>query len=206
MIVIIDYGLGNVLAFANIYQRLGVPCRVARCCRDLDGASRLILPGVGAFDWAISLLNASGMREKLEELVLRRGTPVLGVCVGMQIMADSSEEGALPGLGWIPGRVTSFRSRVGGANVRLPHMGWNGIERLRSNPILLELDSSRYYFLHSFYFSCADPENVLGVTDYHGAFASMVNKKNIFGTQFHPEKSHGWGTRLLRNFGEIKSC
>lgn len=204
MIAIVDYGCGNIKAFANIYRRLAVPFMIARTGADLRAATRVILPGVGAFDHAMQRLEASGMRQILSEMVLARAVPVLGVCVGMQIFADCSEEGDLPGLGWIEGVVRKFdRARLTQA-CRLPHMGWNDVFVAKAGAALREvLDDGRFYFLHSYHFECRRVEDVLAVTDYGGPFASAVNRRNIFGVQFHPEKSHEWGIRLLRKFASV---
>jgi len=203
MITIVDYGLGNVQAFANIYKRLNIPVRTAQNADQLAQAERIILPGVGAFDWALQRLEATGMRTCLDELVLERRVPVLGVCVGMQIMARRSDEGKLPGLGWFDAEVKRFDDSVAGAEkMRLPHMGWNDAEQDGAG-LFAGLESSRFYFLHSYFFSPGSQEQVLARTDYHGAFASAVRSGNIFGVQFHPEKSHQWGIQLLKNFSEL---
>ena len=204
MITIINYGLGNVRAFANLYKRLNIPVAIATRAQDLDGASKLILPGVGAFDHAMELLNGSGMREALDDMALRKFVPVLGVCVGMQILAPSSDEGQLAGLGWIEGRVRRFDEKTLQPPPRLPHMGWNDVVP-RGNAGLfsgLERDS-RFYFLHSYYFDCASNEDVLATSEYGIAFNCAVRSNNIYGVQFHPEKSHDYGVRLLKNFAEL---
>lgn len=203
MIRIIDYGLGNILAFQNMYKRLNVETGIARTAADLDDASKLILPGVGAFDHAMQLLNQSGMRAKLDALVLERKVPVLGICVGMQILAGSSEEGSAAGLGWIDGSVKNF------ANLRqqqlvLPHMGWNDVRPIATTGLFDQLQSdARFYFLHSFYFECQSADDVAAVSSYGIEFSCAVRKQNIFGVQFHPEKSHHYGSRLLQNFAEL---
>ena len=204
MIAIIDYGLGNVLAFANLYKRINVQAAVARTPDQLRAADRLILPGVGAFDHAMERLEASGMRPALEEAVRGRGVPVLGVCVGMQILASSSEEGARPGLGWIDGGVKRFDPATLHQRTCLPHMGWNDVKPVGTEKLFrgLELDS-RFYFLHSYFFQCAQRANVLAETEYGVTFASAVSAGNVYGVQFHPEKSHHFGTQLLKNFSEI---
>jgi glutamine amidotransferase len=204
MITIVDYGLGNILAFANVYKRLNMPIAVAKNADDLKGASKVILPGVGAFDHAMERLDRSGMRETLDQIVLRDRVPVLGICVGMQILATSSEEGSLPGLGWIDGQVKKFDVSTLLHGTRLPHMGWNDVTPLTSNGLFAGLEGdARFYFLHSYYFHCARRENVLATADYGSKFSCAVNSGNIYGVQFHPEKSHHFGTQLLKNFAGL---
>lgn len=198
MITIIDYGLGNIQAFLNIYKRLNIPVKTASNASELKDVEKLILPGVGAFDWAMNRLNASGMRELIDELVLEKNYPILGVCVGMQIMANKSDEGELPGLGWINGKVSKFPDR---RHVCLPHMGWNDVHPKTGNSLFHDLEkNSRFYFLHSYYFIPENEEDVIAETDYFGRFPSCIGRNNILGVQFHPEKSHSWGVQLLKNF------
>jgi glutamine amidotransferase len=203
MITVLDYGLGNVAAFVNIYKRLNLPVKVATTAEQLLGAEKIILPGVGAFDWAMTRLNESGMRECLDDLVMQTKTPVLGVCVGMQMMAKRSDEGKLSGLGWIDAEVKRFDEPGFKQHTHLPHMGWNDVIPRRSDCLFKGLNFPRFYFLHSYYFSPANSCDILGVTDYCGDFASVVRCANVFGTQFHPEKSHQWGISLLKNFAEL---
>lgn len=204
MIRIVDYGLGNILAFLNVYKRLNIPAAVAHNADELTGATRLILPGVGSFDHAMELLQQSGMREALDDLVLNRGVPVLGVCVGMQIMASRSEEGVLPGLGWIRASVRKLHGTPGKPPLRLPHMGWNDVMPLASSGLFAGLEQgARFYFLHSYYFDCESSGTALAETDYGMRFVCAVHSRNIHGVQFHPEKSHQYGTRLLQNFSEV---
>jgi len=203
MIAVLNYGLGNIQAFVNIYSRLGIPVSVAHAPEELLEARKIILPGVGAFDWAMDRLNRSGLRAALEEAVLGRQVPVLGICVGMQMMAQGSEEGVAPGLGWIPGYVRRFEeSRLAGAT-RLPHMGWNDVLPRHDHPLWAGLESPRFYFLHSYFFAQTEDSDIFGTTDYGGNFTSVVGRKNILGVQFHPEKSHNWGVNLLNNFAAI---
>ena len=206
MINIINYGLGNIRAFYNIYHSLNIPVRVASSPSDLFGSTALILPGVGSFDWAMNRLNSSGMRPLLDELVLKRNLPVLGICVGMQIMANSSEEGKLAGLGWIDAEVKSMKSfslKRNAFTLPLPHMGWNNVTSTKTHQLFNNLDHMRFYFLHSFYFKPSDPSVIIGTTDYGNKFTSAINKRNIIGVQFHPEKSHNYGMALLSNFSFI---
>jgi glutamine amidotransferase len=203
MIRIVDYGLGNILAFQNMYKRLNVEVAVAKSAAELEGATRVILPGVGAFDHAMELLEASGMRPKLTELVMERKVPVIGVCVGMQILAQGSDEGSRPGLGWIEGRVRHF-DKLGGNRLRVPHMGWNDVTPSAGNGLFGGLEQeSRFYFLHSYYFECARATDVAAVSRYGVDFPCAVTHGNVHGVQFHPEKSHHFGARLLKNFAEL---
>jgi glutamine amidotransferase len=204
MIAIVDYGLGNIRAFANVYKRLGMEHVIATEASHLAGADKVILPGVGAFDEAMSLLGKSGMREPLDELVLGKRVPVLGICVGMQILSQGSDEGRSPGLGWIEGRVRMFDVSGLPHKTGLPHMGWNTVSSLREHPLLRELPPDpRFYFLHSYYFECAKPNDAVAQAVYGSPFACVVSSGNVHGVQFHPEKSHANGVGLLRNFGEM---
>ena len=203
MITLVDYGLGNVRAFSNIYKRLNIGVQVARTADELATAERIILPGVGAFDWAMTRLNDSGMRACLDDLVLQQKRPVLGVCVGMQMMAQRSDEGSLAGLGWLDAEVKRFDETRFTQKTHLPHMGWNDVEPRESASLFRGMTEPRFYFLHSYYLALTDPANELAVTDYNGAFTSAFRAENVFGTQFHPEKSHQWGIQLLKNFAEL---
>jgi glutamine amidotransferase len=204
MIHIVDYGLGNVQAFLTMFKRLGLKATRAKTAADLTGARKIILPGVGAFDHAIQLLDESGMRPVLETLVMKDKVPVLGICVGMQILATSSEEGHSLGLGWVPGKVCSFRSNERSASLPLPHMGWNDVQPKVGSALFAGLESdSRFYFLHSYYFDCVEPSHVAAVTSYGLDFSCAVSAANVYGVQFHPEKSHNFGAQLLKNFAEL---
>lgn len=203
MIAILGYGLGNVKAFANIYKGLNIPFCVAEDRAALAAADRIILPGVGSFDHAMIRLRGSGLFETLEEAVIGKGKPVLGVCVGMQMLARSSEEGGEPGLGWIDGEVTKIRFPEGVPAGLLPHMGWSTITSRAEDPLLDGLDDELgFYFLHSYRFVCKDPADVIATADYATPFHCAVRRGHIQGVQFHPEKSHHNGTRLLKNFAE----
>ena len=204
MLGIVNYGLGNVQAFANVYKNANIPHQVCSRPEELAGASRIILPGVGAFDQAMHQLNESGMREALDERVLRDKIPVLGVCVGMQMMGRSSDEGSSPGLGWIDGLVRRIDTSALPHKPALPHMGWNDVRPLRSGGLFDGLEEGAvFYFLHSFCFACDDDDSVLAETNYGGRLTSSVGSENVYGVQFHPEKSHGYGIRLLKNFASL---
>lgn len=204
MITIINYGLGNIQAFVNVYRRLHIPVCVATNAEELKGASRLILPGVGAFDHAIEKLDASGMRPALEHMVREQRMPVLGICVGMQILASGSDEGKLPGLGWVSGRVKGFATVPDLQGLPLPHMGWNDVQPINGSPLFRGIeDDARFYFLHSFYFDCEGGSAGIASASYGRDFVCAVAENNVFGVQFHPEKSHHFGTTLLKNFAEF---
>ena len=204
MITLVNYGLGNIQAFANVYKRLNIPTQIADSAEDLAGAEKIILPGVGAFDWAMIRLNESGMRDRLEELVIGKGCHVLGVCVGMQMMAKHSDEGVLDGLGWVDAEIRKFDVASFTEKTHLPHMGWNDVSPLQNECLFRSLgDDAQFYFLHSYHFVSHRESDVLAVTDYNGSYTSSVRSGNVFGVQFHPEKSHQWGIQLLRNFAEL---
>jgi len=214
MITIVDYGLGNIRAFCNVYERLNIKTRTARIPSDLKNSEKIIIPGIGAFDYAMMRLNASGMKEELNEQVLNNKVPVMGICVGMQILAERSEEGVMPGLGWINGSVKKLirkndSMKTGQDNedlvgldekISLPHMGWNDVVPVEVNSLFREMEMPRFYFLHSYYFAPNSRALIIAYTNYCGDFASAVREGNIFGVQFHPEKSHSYGVQLLKNF------
>jgi glutamine amidotransferase len=204
MITIIDYGVGNINAFVNVYKRADVPTKVARTAAELEGAEKLILPGVGAFDHAMGQLQNSGMRDKLDELVLEKKVPVIGICVGMQMMGNSSDEGELDGLSWINGIVKKFDETKIKQITKLPHMGWNDVVPKTGTQLFDGLENdSIFYFLHSFYFHCNNEQDVIATSDYGEKFTCAINHKNMYGIQFHPEKSHHYGEKLLLNFANL---
>jgi len=204
MITIVDYGVGNIRSFLNVYRRLNIDAQTATTPRELGAATKIILPGVGSFDRAMEQLQGSGMRDTLDEMALRRRVPILGVCVGMQMLAASSDEGVLPGLGWIAGKVRGLGALMAERPLPLPHMGWNDVRVVSSGGLFDQLDAgARFYFLHSFYFDCERADDAAAVASYGREFACAVHAGNIYGVQFHPEKSHRWGTRLLQNFASL---
>lgn len=206
MITIVDYGLGNINAFANLYKKLNVKLQFAKDINDLSGTTKLILPGVGAFDHAMKKLNDSGMREKLDELVLEKNIPVIGICVGMQIMANNSEEGELNGLGWIPGQVKKFTRATLAleSDFPLPHMGWNSLSIVRSSNLFDGLDDRKqFYFLHSYYYQPDNEDCILATAEYGFEYACVINRNNVYGIQCHPEKSHHNGIALLKSFASL---
>ena len=204
MIKVLSYGSGNVKAITNIYKRLNVPCEIASTKEELMSAEKIIVPGVGAFDQTMLLLESSGMLDTLNSMVIDDQTPVLGVCVGMQVMANASQEGERPGLGWIDGDVREFDTSALTHKPKLPHMGWNSISPQKQLPILDGIDIDKgFYFLHSYYFSCTNEENSLTTSCYGIEFTSAVVSDNIYGFQFHPEKSHQNGITIFKNFWEL---
>lgn len=204
MIGIIAYGSGNVKAIANIYKRLNLDYFITSDPRKLKEATHLILPGVGAFDQTMNLLNKSGLRSVLDTLVLNDKIPVLGICVGMQIMAESSEEGSERGLSWISGRVKKIDQNKLHNKPKLPHMGWNSVILQKPNQIVEDVNFNKgFYFLHSYFMSPSNEEEVLVKADYGQEFACVVKKENVVGIQFHPEKSHDNGIQVFKNFANL---
>ena len=204
MIAIVNYGSGNVNAIANIYKRINIPVCVVDTAKGVLKANKLILPGVGAFDDSMIRLNDSGLRDALDLQVLENSVPVLGVCVGMQMMACKSEEGVEKGLGWFDNsHVARFDESTILHKPKLPHMGWNYARPTQAHPIFEEVNEEKgFYFLHSFHFIC-DSKHRLAVTNYGIEFASAVCNKQIFGFQFHPEKSHANGVSIFKNFAGL---
>ncbi len=204
MIGIINYGLGNIKAFANVYKNLDIEHKIVSKSEDFENIDKIILPGVGAFDHAMTLLQNSGMREILDELVLIKKLPVIGICVGMQVLAKSSDEGVLNGLGWIDAEVKKFNLEELPPKAPLPHMGWNNIMPDSNSKLMSGLnDESRFYFLHSYYFKTDNKESILATANYGIDFTCAVQSENVYGVQFHPEKSHHNGVQLLKNFGNL---
>ena len=202
MIAIIDYDIGNVSAVANMLQRLGVPCRITASPDDVLQAERIILPGNGAFDACMRNLRATGLVPVLEQQVLQRGVPLLGICVGAQMLGVRSAEGTEPGLGWIGMRVERFPTLPG---LRIPHMGWSRVRGMRpAHPIVREMAAdARFYFVHGYFMAPEDPADVLLQAHYGIDFAAGVAHGHVAGVQFHPEKSHRFGKQLLAAFAGV---
>jgi glutamine amidotransferase len=204
LITIIDYGSGNVSAIGNIYERLNIDYKIAKSPSEIIGAHKLFLPGVGAFDETMILLENSGFRKGLDIEVLIKKVPIIGICVGMQVLGGSSDEGKLPGLGYIKGHVKHLDENLLVNKPTLPHMGWNNILLKRQSPLFEDIDTEiGFYFLHSFYFECDNHSDVLATTEYGHSFPSAINHENVYGIQFHPEKSHNNGVSLLKNFAKL---
>jgi len=205
MIGILNYGLGNIRSFSNIYRSLDIPHKIITTNKDLNNITKIILPGVGAFDNAMKKFNQSGLREPVEEMVLSQDIPLLGVCVGLQMLGCSSDEGKEKGLGWIDASIKIFDTSNITHATKLPHMGWNTIEIKSNNELLFKnLNSKdRFYFLHSYYFECQNNDNIIAQTNYGLNFTCAVKLNNIYGVQFHPEKSLKNGEKLLHNFSQL---
>jgi glutamine amidotransferase len=200
MITIIDYKTGNLGSIQNILKRIGEESIVTSDAGVIAGASKLILPGVGSFDTGMKNLTDLGLTDILNKKVLIEKVPVLGICLGMQLMSKGSEEGSFSGLGWIDATTLRFRFQ-NTAEYKIPHMGWNFIIQHKTSRLLEDMPADpRFYFVHSYYFSAADPEDIVTSTTYEIEFTSSVEKGNIMGVQFHPEKSHKFGMKLLKNF------
>lgn len=201
MITIINYGLGNVGSIQNILNRMRVPCRLGSSREDIIDADKLILPGVGSFDKGMHLLRERELVKPLEMAILDNRIPILGICLGLQLFLEGSDEGKMPGLGWIEGRAVRFKINKGDLPLRVPHMGWNSIKNCRQNPLLTGLDDrDRFYFVHSFHASRLAEEVTVGQTTYKYDFPSVIAQDNIVGIQCHPERSHQSGVKILNNF------
>jgi len=207
VIAVVDIGIGNLGSIINMFRKIGVEASISSRVSEIEKAEKLILPGVGSFSVGMSNLNSSGLVEVLRRKVVDEKVPMLGICLGMQMLGKSSTEGEeLQGLGWIDAHSVRFRfdSMEHHHRLRVPHMGWNTVRIVRDNSLFKNMgDEPRFYFVHSYHLVCADPADVLTLTNYGYDFASSIRHGNIYGTQFHPEKSHRFGMTLLRNFAEI---
>lgn len=202
MIVIVDYGMGNLYSVKNMLKYLGYDSEVTGEASRIEAADKLILPGVGNFGKAMEVIRQSGLLEVLNRKVLEDRTPILGICLGMQLLLGYSEEGDCDGLGWIPGEVKKFDLSAY-PELKVPHMGWDYIEKQKQSPLFAGMAGrERYYFVHSYYASCRDRNDVAATTEYGISFDSVVQRENIYGTQFHPEKSHRFGMEILGNFAK----
>ncbi len=199
MIGIIDYGLGNLKSFSNILKRFNSEFLILKDNKDFDKCSKFILPGVGSFDEAIKRLKSKDYFENFEYQIIKKQKKILGICVGMQIFLNKSEEGNLPGLGWVSGEVKKFSNK----NLRVPHMGWNKLKVQKKNELFKNLNNPEFYFLHSYYCKINNLNQSISLTNYSIDFCSSFVFRNIFGIQFHPEKSHDNGIQLLKNFTDL---
>lgn len=201
MITIIDYGVGNIGSIENILKYLNVGYFTTSNIDEIDKATKIILPGVGAFDTAMTKLHETGISEIIKKKSMEDKVPLLGICLGMQILAESSEEGKLNGLGLVKGTIKKFQTKN---NFKIPHMGWNYVKVKKEVLPFHELENKlRFYFVHSYYFNLENTEDEWMSTNYIHSFTSAVNKNNIFGVQFHPEKSHKYGMMLFKEFSKL---
>lgn len=202
-ITIVDYGMGNIGSLINMFRRIGVTTDVTARAEDIARAKKLLLPGVGAFDAAMERIDELGLRDVLRKMALEKNVPFLGICLGMQLLMECSEEGSAEGLGLIPGAATRFPR---GTGFKVPHMGWNEVNVLRETPLTAQLqEDPRFYFVHSYFVTAKNREDVILTCEYGITFDAALNRGNIFGAQFHPEKSHKFGMAMLRGFAEL-SC
>ena len=205
MITIVDYGMGNLGSIKNMFKYIGVEAVIENDVDKIKNASKILLPGVGSFDAAMQRINQNGLKEVLDEKVLKEKIPILGICLGMQLLTNSSEEGSLNGLGWIPAKTLSFKDKVK-KEYCVPHMGWNIVNKSNKSKLLEGFDSFeevRFYFVHSYFVKVENEINSLLKTKYDFEFDSAIIHENILGAQFHPEKSHKFGMKLFENFARI---
>jgi len=206
MIAIIDYGLGNLGSMSNMMERIGVRAVISSESSTIARADKLILPGVGSFDAGMRNLTERNMIPLLEKRIFNEKIPLLGICLGMQLLSKRSAEGNMPGLGWLDAETIRFKFDDLALNLKIPHMGWNHLNICQRHPLLNDIEAeNRFYFVHSYHVVCCDSANVLAQTDYGLSFTSAVVKENITGVQFHPEKSHRFGMQLLSNFARMSS-
>lgn len=203
MIAVIDYGAGNIGSVMNMLKRLAIPAMRATTPEQLNQASAIILPGVGAFDYCMSRFNASGMRDTTDAIVATASKPVLGICVGLQMMFRGSEEGQEKGLSWISGDVVRFDRAKMTAPLKIPHMGWSAIESREDFSLLKNIDNPRFYFVHSYHAVCDDAGDIGATAHYGYEFCCGISRKKLYAAQFHPEKSHRYGMAVLRNFANM---
>lgn len=203
MITIVDYGMGNLGSIKNMFKRIGVSAVIASDLNNIAKASKLVLPGVGSFDHAMARINSNELRQILDRKALQEGVPILGICLGMQLLTKSSEEGHLPGLGLIPAKTVRFNFQKE-STLKVPHMGWNLVARSTPSPLSEDFDTEhRFYFVHSYHVQVEDEKYSILKTEHGYLFDSGIQNENIFGVQFHPEKSHRFGMKLLKNFAKL---
>ena len=201
-IVIINYGMGNLRSVQKAFERIRVPAAISSNLSEIENAEKLVLPGVGHFERGIGNIKDRGLFELLNEQVQDKKKPILGICLGMQLMTEFSEEGNCNGFGWLKARTQKFSFQDNG--LKIPHMGWNNLSIKKSDTIFKDITPDNFfYFVHSYYVSCESEHNILAETDYGKKFVSSFQKENIFGCQFHPEKSHDKGLQILKNYAEM---
>ena len=201
MIAILDYGIGNLKSIYNMFKKVGVESFITSNIEDIKNANKYLLPGVGSFDHGITSLKKTLFFETLEKEVLENKKPILGICLGMQLLTNSSEEGKEKGLCWIDAQTIKFD--LEDKSLSIPHMGWNKTNPTNTNDVFKNLEDNRFYFVHSYHVVCHDDKNILATANYGKRFTCSIYKDNIYGVQFHPEKSHKFGMQLLKNFGEM---
>ena len=203
MVTIVDYGMGSLGSIFNMFKKIGVPSKITSDKNEIEKAEKILLPGVGSFDAAMNKINELDFKELLNYKALEEKIPVLGICLGMQLLTNSSEEGVLPGLGWIQAETLKFKFEKE-QNLKIPHMGWNLVKKNRDSKLTEDfIDETRFYFVHSYYVKCQYDSNSILKTTYGLTFDSAIQNENIYGAQFHPEKSHKFGMNLLKNFSKI---
>ncbi len=203
MIIIVDYGMGNLGSVLNMFKKVGANAKISSDLDEISKAKKILLPGVGAFDTAMKRIKETGMTEILNQKALVDKIPILGICLGMQLLTNKSEEGKLPGLGWIEGETFNFKDRIDGS-LKIPHMGWNIVDINKENAVTKNFKGEvRFYFVHSYFVKVNNPINSMMTSSYGITFDSAIVKDNIFGAQFHPEKSHKFGMNLFNNFAKI---
>ncbi|WP_341714989.1 imidazole glycerol phosphate synthase subunit HisH [Limnobacter sp.] len=204
MITILDYGVGNLASILNMFRKIGATAQISSDPEKIKQSSKLLLPGVGSFDHGMQMLQESGLKTILDDCVLNEKKPILGICLGMQLMTKGSEEGILPGLGWVDAEVKRFN--FPDSRIKIPHMGWNEVSLIRPDFLTSNLgEQSRFYFVHSYHVVTNVPNDIILQTSYGITFTSGFRNSNIYGVQFHPEKSHKFGMNLLKNFAAIQS-
>ncbi len=200
MIAILDYGIGNVSSISNMLKKVGAANSITYDPDIIASADKLILPGVGHFDYCMQQLRKAPFFSQLQKKVIEEKVPVLGVCVGCQMLMEKSEEGNEPGLGWIQGEVIKFDKKKLPANLRIPHMDWTDVQPLNGSALYQNIEEPRFYFVHSYHLQCKNEENISATAEYGYRFPASIIKDNIMGVQFHPEKSHKFGMKLYNNF------
>lgn len=203
MIVIVNYGLGNLTSILNMCKRLGIDAMISSETEALRNASKIILPGVGHFKHGMEQLISSGLKDVLDEQVMQVGKPILGICLGAQLMTQHSEEGNVEGLCWVDAVTVKFDMHAH-SQLKVPHMGWSDVRFVDEHAIWKDLpDAPRFYHVHSYHFNMLDEQYKSAITQYGYEFVCAFRKNNVYGVQFHPEKSHKYGMKLLQNFNEL---
>ena len=202
MIAIVDYGMGNLRSVQKAFERINIPVIISSDRNQILNAKKIVLPGVGNFEKGMINLQTENLIGTLTEAVINRKLPILGICLGMQLMTEFSEEGSVNGFGWVKAKTKKFTLKDN--TIKIPHMGWNNIRVVKYSPITWNISpDDLFYFVHSYYVTCEVQNDVLATTDYSGTFVSAFQKENIYGCQFHPEKSHDAGLKILKNFADL---